>query len=1304
MERFRTTGPRPVLIVNAVLAGFFGLLLLLGVLSLRLLTQSYATFFFRGTIAFFFLAWLLVTRPRGELVEGTGLRWRLLDGLALLSIAGFALWGFAAKDGPRQALTFLADGSMAAFLLLLFIREGMLLLGPKKQADLFKQRIRIHRAYLLDWLVVPLFIFNTFCGLRIITILTPLVYDPVFFEMDAVILGAHLDQLISNLPDWLAWVLVVTYDGLPVYLMIVLLYLYLTGGYRAFRRLLLTFVLIGFTGWLCYLLVPVVGPYFYYNFLYPDSPLQAKGPQFIQKLLELSSTPQPFPRAVARNCIPSLHTAWAVVLLLAAWLQSRKLFLILLLPVLGTIAATVLLAHHYVIDVLLAVPFVALIWSAGGWVQQALESRRRPPLTVYYLVLLAASAAFCLAMVFLYRWSQFTFWSFWITFVVLVGVVCYSAVRIQRSPGQVEDAPPGESTEAPGGAGFWGSLSKSLSGGGTALKVVGLFFLSGFSGLVYEVVFARELALIFGSTGRAATTVLAVYMAGLALGAYLGGVISDRVKNPLKYYAIMELLVGCLCFAAPWLFDATNYIYLHLARTMGLAGGAEAFLQVGCGSIVVLLPAVLMGTTMPLLAKHITPQLDSLRRNIALLYSANTLGAAIGTIVTGYFLISSFGISYTLRLATMLNFLVALIAYRMAAGTQPRAGPAPEKLSGLRWGGSYGVILVIAAGLVGFISFGLEVLYFHLLAVVAGNSVYAFSLMLFSFLIGLGCGSLVISRWRVSGHFKVIRLSLSAMALGTLIILFLPLWDNIPPFLGQYANVHFARTFEEREFIRFLVCFSMMIGPTFLIGMIFPQLVDLSTSSVDALGRHVGLVSFSNTLGNILGAVIAGLVLIAWLGSYRAILSLGMAAVLVGALLAVGIPGPRRWIACAGGGLLTVVLFLVAPGQWNLTALTMGANVYFRPQSYGEPIEMGEELDGGITTLTRREMGGKQVLTMLTNGKFQGDDGPEMKAQFDFAMYPLLHCRKRDRALIIGLGTGVSARVVRDAGFNELHVAELSAEVVRMAAGHFGHVNGKLMADPRVQVFVTDGRNLLEVREETYDLISMEISSIWFAGAANLYNREFYQIASRRLGEDGVLQQWIQLHHIGILDMASILASVHSVFDQVWLYFGGQQGVIVAAKRPAPLDYQILQELEEHPALAWVRERTPRKTFLTLPGEQILDTRGIREFLLAVTGQLGLEEAELQSTDDNRLLEYSTPKGNVRDYAQSLRSNLEILYRFRTPGTGQVSGVPPQARDLIRGARLLGQRRETEAREFLQPLLQSPSPRVREVATRLLGD
>ncbi len=1079
-------------------------------------------------------------------------------------------------------------------------------------------------------LVLTLVLVNTAGMQGIIILLSPSVTDPFHSALDRVLAAYH---------PWTNYgIVTVVSDTLAASCVMLVLFSLLKTSLEnrhasgRIRQLVMALVVATIMSWSINLAVPTVGPANHEK----SFSAMADHADIDMRFEDQRLSSEPFSATTTRNASVPLDILWMALCLIASFSGSRSLFWRLLPLAFIAAGCGILAGDFYLVD-LLSVPAIAAVaWTLANISHRYSSERKGKETWLNIAIVLLGTITLGLGLAMLSTSEILNIFSLLSLMLVLSFLVIRSAIRVDNSDKEIQVP----FHELP--------ISKDHLAKKTGINsVLVLFFFSGLTGLVYEVIFERQLALIFGSTARSTTTVLAVYMAGIALGAAIGGKLSDRVRNPLRYYALVEGLVGITCLFAPNLFELANELYLGMVRDSGLSTASMELVQVSCGALVVILPAMLMGTTMPLLAKHATDEMGMIRKNIAYLYSANTLGAATGTILATYWLITTMGIEGSLRLTTLINFSIATIGLWLSGKVRNKNLPSDSlrKKIPMNFGGSYGILLIITAGTVGFTTFGLEILYVHLLAVVVGNSIYAFGLMLFSFLLGLAIGSRWAGRINLSESIRKPFLAASILMLGMVVLLFLPLWDRIPPFLGLYSQVNYAASFAQREFVRFSICVGMMIVPTIIIGMIFPQMVALSTRSIDALGRHVGLVSFSNTIGDILGAVVVGLVFLPLLGSYTTAQVLGMAAVILGGVVLLWQSTRSKWIWSLGSILAGLSIVSLQTG-WNLSALTAGTNVYFTYQSYGDTVEYLESIDGGISSIASHNDGTRTVTTMLTNGKFQGDNHDEMLAQCRFAFYPLLHCRLRNKALLIGLGTGVTGGVLLASGFRSLDIAELSADIADLASRYFSDVNGGVLDDPRTNLYITDGRNLLLVGTDRYDLISIEISSIWFAGAANMYNREFYELARDHLAPRGVLQQWIQLHHISPSDVASILATIRSVFPYVVLYFGGYQGVLVASMTPMNVnnDY-VEQALNNSPTLDRYKHMIGPGGFTTLMDELLLETDEIDTFVEFVADCAGAKPKDLISTDSNRRLEYSTPKGNVRTHG--MRQMVRLLTRFK---------------------------------------------------------
>lgn len=821
-----------------------------------------------------------------------------------------------------------------------------------------------------------------------------------------------------------------------------------------------------------------------------------------------------------------------------------------------------------------------------------------------------------------------------------------------------------------------------------------VFLFSGMAALVYQVVFAKGLALTFGSTSHASTIVLATYMGGLALGSWLGGRWAARLRRPVIGYALAELGIAAICAVAPWTLHLARWAYVTIAQGTDPGEPWLIALQLGMGALVLVPPTWLMGLTLPLLTRQFLDEKNNLGSSAGLLYTANTLGAAVGACVTGYFILPTLGVGHSLLLAVFTNVFVALfaiIAASWARNARPHESTRPEAVAKdpeqARTASAQSVfseqaragtetadpfarriawIATIQLTIGGFVTFGLETTFTHLLATVAGTSTYAFSLMLFAFLIGLSFGSSLGRKWLPSVARLPQALLLCQLSLAIALLIAGLFWDYLPAYFASFGRWPYTLGFAAREFVRFVVCLTVMLPAAVCIGAQFPIAMEAVGHGwpqirIQALGRASAL----NTVGNILGALVVGFVALPRLGSHRTLglltlLCLGLASV---ALWAMPSQQRRRWFAPLVAVLST---FLAQGHEFDLTRLSAGGNVYFKPQYYGRVIDHAESLDGGLTAVTiSYESSREPVKTLLTNGKFQGnnrrDSSGEMMAQTSFAIAPLLHTAQRDRALVIGFGTGTTTRVLDEAGFRQVVVAELSGDIIQLADRHFGAINHGVVHRPNVHVHVTDGRNYLLLDRQRYDVIGIELSSIWFAGAANLYNDEFYALVEPRLSEHGVLQQWIQLHRLSHRDVISILVTLRQRFPRIWLYFLGKQGILIACKHECMPSRETIDRLH-----AAERLRSTLSVFdgglnSVLSG-RMLTPDGIDRLIEDYRNSTHHTVEDLLSTDDNLYLEYSTPKGNVREYDESIADNEAFLARFRAPNPFEATHLEFDAR------------------------------------------
>jgi spermidine synthase len=472
---------------------------------------------------------------------------------------------------------------------------------------------------------------------------------------------------------------------------------------------------------------------------------------------------------------------------------------------------------------------------------------------------------------------------------------------------------------------------------------------------------------------------------------------------------------------------------------------------------------------------------------------------------------------------------------------------------------------------------------------------------------------------RIEARLGSGALGLGLVATALAVLGTLPVWDDLPQLFAASGRVF--TTFEGREFVRGLTAFVVLLIPTSLMGLTFPLLLARVTNYA-GIGGWVGKLTALNTLGAVAGSLAMGYLVLPLLGSQASLAAIGLGFGLSAlATWTWSNERVRKWTL--GGVLAAVGIWVVSP-RWNLIDLTSGANVYFEShQPITGLVSIREDVHGGVTTVA--ETNG--LYTLYTNGKFQGNNGWEMNAQRFFAHYPSLFVPKFDETLVIGLGTGTTLGTVATYPWKSIDVVEISPAIVEAARNYFAGPNRGALDDPRVNLKLADGRNFLLVSDRKYDLISMELSSIWFAGASSLYSDEFYQMVSQRLAQDGVFQQWVQLHHMYEKDFATIVHTLRKNFAHVALFYGGGQGILVASNAPLRASKQRLQQLQTRPNL---REVLPFERPLEgLLDDVLLFDAGLDRFLSQAANEAQEPLSSWVSTDENLYLEYATPRGNV---------------------------------------------------------------------------
>ena len=774
--------------------------------------------------------------------------------------------------------------------------------------------------------------------------------------------------------------------------------------------------------------------------------------------------------------------------------------------------------------------------------------------------------------------------------------------------------------------------------------ILTLFVMSGATGLIDQLCFSKYLSYVVGATAHAVSAVLSAFMTGLALGAFLGGRYSRSVKRPLVAYGVLELVVAVTVALSPAAFQALAPLYAAIARAApGSLVALSAARWLGA-LLIVVVPTTAMGATLPLLSRLLpasTPDDAGARlreRRLGALYASNTAGGAIGALLAAYAILPLLGMSATVFASALGSAAIGALAIyfgRRAPVTLPAASASTSGVHSAKGIVQHAFTAYVVAVASGGLVFAAEVIFTHLLALLIGNSAYAFGLILAAFLSCLFLGASRASH--VRRRFGEAALPFGLILTGLALAITLPLWDKLPLVFnntGQYFT-----SFAAREATRGLIAFVVLSIPTVFMGLTFPLLLQRVAGS-DDVGWWVGRLTTVNTLGAVVGSLLTGYLILPALGSERSLFAVALAFVATGLLTTRFIAGRARIWAYALSG-VSALIWLAAP-RWDLARLTAGTNVYF--DGWAKPDEVPfvrDDIHGGVTTVTK--LG--DVYTLYTNGKFQGNTGWEMHAQRFFAHYPSIFVSKFDQALIIGLGTGTTLGTIASYPWKKLELVEISPAIVEAADQYFGSVNNGSLHDPRLTLHLGDGRNFLLVEQRKYDLISMELSSIWFAGASSLYSQEFYHLVKQHMAPRGIFQQWVQLHHVRRKDFATIVHTLRSVFPHVALFYGGGQGILVASEEPLAASQARVTELQQHPA---VLANTPgERPLMSLLDDVLVVDADLDRFLQDSANEAGQPLSELISTDGNLYLEYATPRGNVLPWS-SREDLVRKIAEFRT--------------------------------------------------------
>ena len=665
--------------------------------------------------------------------------------------------------------------------------------------------------------------------------------------------------------------------------------------------------------------------------------------------------------------------------------------------------------------------------------------------------------------------------------------------------------------------------------------VLSVFFASGISALLYQVVWLKYLGLIFGNTVYAAATLIAVFLGGLGIGAFLFSR-AFRARPPLLVYASVEALIGLIGAFSPNAFELLNRGYVAAFPHVHGSALLTTLVRGALAAAFLLPPTILMGGTLPLLVRWFTGDGEGSGAAVSALYAVNTLGATTGVALAGFVLIPRVGLLATINVAVVLNFVLALIVMLVLRG---RTLSAPT--GGGRGAQRAPVRFVLAASLLmGLGAIADEVFWSRILVLHFGSSVYAYSLMLFSFLIGIGIGSAVIERF-------VARIDIAKtvgaieLALAAVLALQVFLFARFADLLEAIARLGFTSPFP----IFLCASLAVLLVPTALMGAAFPLTVRLyELSAREGEARSVGKVYLANTIGSVSGSLLAGFFLIRALGSQNGLFLTACIALLVGAWFA------RKAAMTAVAAAVVVVAFAVAKPNQVILSAGLFADQHAPILLFREDV---------TATVTLRKLGPDYLSLELNGVNVAGTSAELMGTQKLQGHIPLLLHPHPQRVLHIGFGSGGTAWAVSRHPVQSITIAEISPEVLEVSNARLGAVNHGVLRDPRVHVEINDGRNFVLATPEKFDVILSDSIHPRYAGNGSLYTREYFELCRRRLNDDGVISMWLPMYSLTTRNYLQIVRAFRDVFPNTTIWYVPNTPnaftIVVGRLEPGPLPF-----------------------------------------------------------------------------------------------------------------------------------------------------
>ena len=788
-----------------------------------------------------------------------------------------------------------------------------------------------------------------------------------------------------------------------------------------------------------------------------------------------------------------------------------------------------------------------------------------------------------------------------------------------------------------------------------------MIFLAGACSLIFELVWSRYLALMFGASVFAVTSVLTCYMLGMALGSWWIGRLVDRVRHGVALLVLLQIIIGMYGLLSPLLFMGAAHVNRLVFSNLEATPHLKHIVRLLISFIVLIIPTFAMGGTFPVLIKLISERLNHVGKQTSYAYWVTTLGGAFGAFITGFGLIRLLGLRDTVILASLTNLFVAGLAfnYFRETGSQewkthqpgqvehtPREHVQDAHTSYPRTTRSL-ILLVFA--LSGFTSLAYQVFFTRVLTLFFRDSVYDFAIVLTTFLTGLALGSLMCGRFILRANRPLIVLAGVEALIGFFALLGLGLitrlpylagyLQSMPALYGEYGGGYWTAA----TIIKFGYAFLAMFLPTCFLGMTFPLVSAIWVRDIDRVGKDTGLLNGVNALGATLGALLAGFIFISFLGTHdsirlMALLNIGLALSVISVSEL-----SRKYVALACVVLMTFIASYLVP-PWDTLRMSTSLMDPDRPIEQSLSLLYYNEDAYAITSVVELVQSRTKVLT--TNRLYSQNtsvmSGLEDHRRLGYI--PLMLHGKPDHVLVVGLGAGITLRGVSEyPTVKTIDCVEIS-EGVRKAAQYFAVENDDILKSRKISFYVEDGRNFISTSRRTYDVIIADIFFPMSSGSSAVFSREHFEASKTHLGPGGLMVQWLPAHQLSVDEIKIITRTFQTVFPHTSVWYGmiGKATPViglVGTGRRLEVDMSSLSAQYADPVFARNVE------------EIILDDpyMFMSNFILEGDSIRTLTKAEPINTDNYPIIEFTNP----------------LLYdRFRTRGRDNMLRFHDLAEDI----------------------------------------